>query len=372
MATQTEPKEKTAPAAARPGMVAALFVLAPFLFIAYNSVLLYFVQMYPWWLFQFIRLNYGFNTLAMPAYLAFCGMVGFFCAWRRNTQLPPPKLRLWSTIAIVTALLFYGARVWATDIEPNLLQVRRVTISTPKLTAPLRVLHITDIQSDYVGRREERAFEIMRGLNPDLVIFTGDLLQPLKPATMQTERPKMDKLLRSLTPRLGIVAVGGDVDLPNPPFGLSTGIGGMLTLVNAAIQIDTGDGRLNVFGLGVGQSHSAGDFHPEVNGWFAKAPPADFTILLGHSPNYILTASEMPIDLCLAGHTHGGQIRIPFFGPPVTQSNVPRELARGLHKVGKTRLNVSAGIGGEHMAGIPIIRVNCPPEMTLIELVPAK
>jgi hypothetical protein len=81
--------------------------------------------------------------------------------------------------------------------------------------------------------------------------------------------------------------------------------------------------------------------------------------------------SDVPVDLCLAGHTHGGQIRIPLVGPIVTLSYVPRSWARGFREVGATRLNVSAGIGCEHAAELPSMRLFCPPEMTLIELRPA-
>ena len=76
------------------------------------------------------------------------------------------------------------------------------------------------------------------------------------------------------------------------------------------------------------------------------------------------------VDLCLAGHTHGGQVRIPGYGPIVTLSGLPRHMARGLNDWGKTRIHVSAGIGSEHIAGLPPIRIFCPPEMTLIVIVP--
>lgn len=363
--------EEAVAAPARMGLLRLMFISAPVLFVLYNAALLVHVRMNPYWLFAFIRVNYNFNTQAMPAYLAFCGAVGFFCAWRQRTEAIAPKLKRRSALLFIAAVLLAGARLWATEIEPSLLQVRRATISTPKLTAPLRILHISDIQSDAVGSYEARAFSVMRGLKPDLVIFTGDLLQPLKPATSKSELPKIDKLLRTLTPRLGVIAVGGDVDPPNR-LELKTGLGGMVLLEDGAIQIDTGGGRLNLYGMDLLESHGDGDFHPEIEEWFGKAPPADFTILIGHAPDYVLGIPNLPIDLCLAGHTHGGQIRIPFYGPLLTLSKIPRELARGLHTVGATRLNVSAGIGCEHAEGIPNIRVNCPPEMTLIELVPGK
>lgn len=369
VALQTEPQKTKAPA--RTGLLRWMFAAAPSVFLLYNAALLYTFKTRPDSLFRFVRVNYNFNTEAMPLYLAFCGAIGLFCARRQLADPFAPKLRRWSKLALAAAGLLAGARLWATGIEPNLLKVRRVTIATPKLTAPLKILHISDIQSDAVGRYEERAFATMRGLRPDLVIFTGDLLQPLKPATSKSERPKIDRLLRTLKPRLGVYAVVGDVDAPIH-FDLKKGLGGMRLLEAGSVRIDTGGGFLNLYGADSFDSHTNGASHPEVEAWFAKTPPDDFTILIGHAPDYVLGVSGLPIDLCLAGHTHGGQIRLPFYGPPITLSRVPRELARGLHEFGKTRINVSAGIGCEHMAGIPDIRVNCPPEMTLIELAPGK
>lgn len=365
---QVEVRQVAAPA--RQGLLCWMFASAPIVFLLYNAALLYWYRQ-SHSIFLFIRLNYSFNTQAMPLYLAFCGAVGFFCAWRLRADPTAPKLRRWSTMTFIAAALLAGARLWATGIEPSLLQVRRVTISTPKLSAPLRILHISDIQSEAVGAYEERAFATMRGLKPDLVVFTGDLMQPIPPATIRSELPKMEKLLATLNPRLGMFAVGGDVD-NRILLDLKNGLGGMTLLDNKAIQLDTGDGRLNLYGMDCLESHGSGDFHPGINDWFANATPAGFTILIGHAPDYVLGVSHLPIDLCLAGHTHGGQIRIPFRGPLLTLSQIPRELARGLNSYGNTRLNVSAGIGCEHAQQIPGIRVNCPPEMTLIELVPAK
>ena len=80
---------------------------------------------------------------------------------------------------------------------------------------------------------------------------------------------------------------------------------------------------------------------------------------------------ELPIDLCLAGHTHGGQVWVPGYGPLVTDSAVPREWARGFRQIGLPFLNVSAGAGSNRFGGLPPMRFNCPTELTLIELVPS-
>ena len=98
-----------------------------------------------------------------------------------------------------------------------------------------------------------------------------------------------------------------------------------------------------------------------------------FTILMGHAPDYarrlMRDGCELPM-LCVAGHTHGGQIVIPGFGPVLTLSRVPRRYASGFHQLGKGWLSVSRGIG--HERGLaPRIRLACRPELVVIELRPA-
>jgi predicted MPP superfamily phosphohydrolase len=109
-----------------------------------------------------------------------------------------------------------------------------------------------------------------------------------------------------------------------------------------------------------------------IEQWLALSAPNDFRILLGHAPDYVLGLSEASIDLCLAGHTHGGQVVLPFFGPLVIDSAVPKDWAQGFRRVGIPYLNVSAGAGSNRRHGLPPLRFNCPTEMTLIELVPLR
>ena len=109
-----------------------------------------------------------------------------------------------------------------------------------------------------------------------------------------------------------------------------------------------------------------------VEPWLEQSDANDFRILFGHSPDYALSVAEAPIDLCLAGHTHGGQVNLPFIGPLVIYSEVPKEWAKGFRRVGIPYLNVSAGAGSNRRGGLPPLRFNCPTEMTLIELVPMR
>lgn len=312
--------------------------------------------------FLAIRLFYNFNTLYLPLALGALSIVGFV-AWSRQ---PYKRWIARGALLFTTgAIGLFGVRVYATHVEPYRLQVQHVTIQTAKVEHPFRILHISDIQSSRIVNYEREVFAQVRALAPDLIVFTGDLLQPIPPATFESESPKMAALLSSVNPSNGILGVRGDVDdfLPRD-------LGGLRWLNNESVRIATGAGALNILGLSSNVARRP-LCTSIVNDWLTRTPANDFTLLIAHPPDFALHIPDAPVDLCLAGHTHGGQIRLPMIGPLFILSKVPHRLARGFHPVGRTRLNVSAGIGCEHASGLPAIRVYCPPEMTLIELVPA-
>jgi predicted MPP superfamily phosphohydrolase len=93
-------------------------------------------------------------------------------------------------------------------------------------------------------------------------------------------------------------------------------------------------------------------------------PDSCYTILLGHTPDFVLDAKRHGIDLVLSGHTHGGQICLPFFGPLLTRTRLGPRYARGLFHFGKTTLYVNRGLG----TILYPYRFNCPPEITVIDL----
>ena len=95
-----------------------------------------------------------------------------------------------------------------------------------------------------------------------------------------------------------------------------------------------------------------------------------FHIVLGHVPDYSLGSIEA--DLLIAGHTHGGQVQIPLFGPLLMLSQVPRACASGMTTIAPERyLIVSRGIGLER-GNAPRMRFLCRPELLMLDLVPAE
>ena len=103
-----------------------------------------------------------------------------------------------------------------------------------------------------------------------------------------------------------------------------------------------------------------------------KIPPAAerFHVVVGHAPDYAL--GEIEADLMVAGHTHGGQVQLPGFGPLLTLSQVPRAWASGATQLARDRLlYVSRGVGMERGTA-PRLRFLCRPQLVIFDIVPAE
>lgn len=243
-------------------------------------------------------------------------------------------------------------------IEPRWLDVETVTVVSEEVEAPLRVALIADLQTPTIGDYEAQALRRVFAEEPDLIVFTGDYIQvePEDPAA--EERAKLNALLRELPFEalpLGAFAVKGDVDR-GPWAALFEGTG-----VRAVSRSETFDlGPLALTALSPEDSRSAS---PPV-------PPLDaLHLVMGHSPDFAM--AQPPADLLLAGHTHGGQVQLPFVGPLMTLSIVPRAWASGHTALPwGGDLVVSRGVGMERREA-PQLRFLCRPQIVIVEIVPA-
>ena len=260
------------------------------------------------------------------------------------------------TCFVLTGLLIAVA-VDSMCIEPHWLEVSRHEIVTSKLTAPVRIVVLADIQTDRVGDYEREVLRLAMDEDPDLILFPGDYvhLSGAERYEAQVQALRAALVDAGLSAPLGIFAVGGNVDRPSWP--------GVFDGLEVESFIETGSrrtGEIAVTGLSFEDAR-----RPSVS-----VPPRDaFHIVLGHSPNFSL--GDVPADLLVAGHTHGGQVRIPGVGPLMTLSSVPRSWAAGRTELGGDRtLIVSRGIGMER-GHAPRLRFCCRPELVVIDLLPA-
>jgi len=319
--------------------------------------------------FTIIHRAYDFNLLELPLILL---AVAVLCLGLAMTWASSRRSLIW--VAGIYAFLgvdLFVLRYYVTYVEPERLVVRHVRLETPKLDETVRILHIADIQAGAIEGYQEEIFERIEALQPDLIVNTGDFLQVVPPATFESEWPKLHALITQVNPRLGTFAVFGDTERElyrYKPGALEP----MVMLSSRDQRIEVGSGAINLHGLSLYQSKSGEWAMRSIEQWLEQSDPNDFRILFGHAPDYALSVAEAPIDLCLAGHTHGGQVNLPFYGPLVIDSDVPKEWAQGFRRVGIPYLNVSAGAGSNRRHGLPPLRFNCPTEMTLIELVPMR
>ncbi len=273
--------------------------------------------------------------------------------------------------------IMLGVGIWSLTyymvfVEPYNLQVREVVIEDARFERPLTIVHLADIQSNGIGEYEESVFEKIQAFNADMIIHTGDLVQLVNSDAREEELHKLAKLFSSLSAELGIYNVEGDTDfldqLDAIGFDKNAGI---TTVIDSELGLIETEGRPPIRIVGLNLHSSMGRKEP----FYPLRKERDeevFDIAFGHRPDYVLHLDVSAYDLCLAGHTHGGQVKIPGVGAIVTMSDVPRDWASGFREVEGTQLNVSAGIGAEHASSLPSLRFNCPPEIVVIKIVPKK
>jgi predicted MPP superfamily phosphohydrolase len=277
-----------------------------------------------------------------------------------------------------------GGLIWSTVIERNLFALRRVQVPVLAPDAwPIRVLHISDLHLLPRQRRKAAWTRALADLRPDLVINTGDTLAGVAsvPAAVAAFGPLLDlpgafvfgnndfyapvpksphRYFTRATP------LQRGVELPWQDLRAAQAERGWVDLTNRRSETQIRGQRIAF--AGVNDAHTKRDRYEMIAG----PADADAVVRIGltHSPEpRVLDGfADDGYDLVLAGHTHGGQVRIPGIGAVVTNSGIDRSRARGLSRWGSRMwLNVSAGLGNSPY--MPI-RFACRPEATLLTLVP--
>lgn len=270
--------------------------------------------------------------------------------------------------AALVALLGAPAGFWGSLIEP--FRLRTEEVSVPLATeragaAALRVGVLADIQAREVSEFERGAVARLMSLEPDLILIPGDLAQ-VWPRSTEESVEEFRALLAALDAPLGVWMVLGNTDSVDVVERALAGTRVRL-LQDERVELAWRNRRIQLCGLGM-------DFgSPRARAATAELESLvgeeDVRILLAHYPDaYTLLRPGSRVDLLVAGHTHGGQVQIPFFGPPITLSGVPRRVAAGgLHELEGRRVYVSRGLGVER-GWAPRLRFLCPPEITLLRL----
>jgi predicted MPP superfamily phosphohydrolase len=226
----------------------------------------------------------------------------------------------------------------------------------------LKVLHLSDLHADdwTPTIAIERAVRLANETQPDLIVFTGDYITSKPDLLLPAARA-----LSRLHAPLGLFACLGNHDVWHGSRRIATDLQqlGIRTLINESVRLQAPGGPLWITGL---DSAWAGrpDLRAALGQWKCNEP----NLILLHEPDAAITlASQANLAAVqLAGHTHGGQVRAPFYGA-IETPHLGHRYVLGYHRVGDMHLYVNPGLG---TMGLPF-RFLCRPEVTLHTLVPA-
>jgi predicted MPP superfamily phosphohydrolase len=261
-----------------------------------------------------------------------------------------------TAIAAILGLEYVG-------FETQWYKVHRLNLSLLKLPPAFQGFTLTHLSDLHINtwttpERFSEVVELANVLESDVILITGDFIDRTTTNEMFTG---IVQQLSSLKARMGVYAVLGNHDhwrdhlLVREILAKS----GILDISNKVHTLERGQDRLHLCGLD--------DFmegQQDLEAVTSQLNEADCAVLLIHEPDYAdISAPTQKFSLQLSGHSHGGQIDIPFYGKPVLPPH-GRKYPRGLYQVGEMWLYTSTGVGMVQ----PRVRFNCRPEIVQFTL----
>ncbi len=247
--------------------------------------------------------------------------------------------------------------------EKNALdvQITNIPLAFDRLAAPFdgyRILFISDLHLDGVNGLCDRLMDLVKDLEVDICLLGGDYRMEMY-GDFSDANQSLARFVRQIQVPDGVFGILGNHDC----LGIAPELedSGICLLVNDCFSIKRGGSSLSIVGVDDPHYYQCQDLEKA----FSNVPADAFSILLSHSPEIVRDLDGRNVDLCLCGHTHAGQIRLPYIGPLFTHSRVSRRYASGLWQHGATTGYTSSGAGS---SGIPV-RFNCPPEVVVFTLI---
>jgi len=257
-------------------------------------------------------------------------------------------------------------------LEPSHPRLVRVELSLSRLPAAFdgfTIVQLSDFHYDdyfcYIPL--QKAVAMVNQLKPDLVVLTGDFVtssvlvdyvhdEKLSAAAVTP----CANLLAQLQSRLGMIAALGNHDVSADPAHITEVLQfhKIPVLRNSSMAIEQQGARLWFAG-----ADDVSEGKPDLDACLRGIPRGEAVVLLVHEPDFADQAASKPIDLQLSGHSHGGQVWLPWIGAPWLP-DFARKYPRGLYHIGPLTLYTNIGLG---TIRVPV-RVNCPPEVTLFTL----
>lgn len=276
---------------------------------------------------------------------------------------PPAKTtrRGWLKRTFLYGTAAIAAGVGYSAVEAGWLTMTNQRIAIPGLPAEfrgLRIAQLTDIHHgpftglDFISR----AIQLANEQQPDLILITGDYSLYERKYVMPCIRE-----LGNLRAPLGVYSIPGNHEYYK---GIHTyhdalRLTDIRDLTNQSVILRRNGAELALAGI---DDHMMG--RPNIAQAMSAVKSDLPTILLSHNADAILNLSDPRVKLILSGHTHGGQISIPFYGPPYLPGHYQAPYYAGLYQTPTSQIYVSRGIG----TIFPPLRFNAPPELTILEL----
>jgi len=262
-----------------------------------------------------------------------------------------------------TLLVVYGFYV-----EPQFPHVSAYQVSIPsnrEKTESIKIVHISDLHMEYYTKREVRVIDQIKRLSPDFVIFSGDFFS-LSYQHDQRSLADITRFFSQIDAEFGVYGVTGStsVDLEESIKAVLPHLN-MQLLQDQVAEIKVNGQPISLIGLNC--THHPYEDKNRLETLIEERENST-NILLYHSPDIAPHIQDLPIDLQLSGHTHGGQVALPFIGPIYTGSLYGLTFKSGIYEILNSHtLIISRGLGLEGEAA-PRVRFCSPPEIGLITL----
>jgi len=276
-------------------------------------------------------------------------------------------LKLLKAGAIDFGLLAVGGTGWGILVEPYQVQIEMVDLILPRLTPRFNGIRIAQISDIHMGgwmnaERFQRVVDLIIAQKPDLLLISGDFL--IGHGFDKDSEQSIRDLVETLVPLANAIpsfAVLGNHDYWTNPEAVREmlQVCKIMELTNDVFTLTRGTEKLHLCGV-----DDIWEGEVRLDEVVSRLTDDNVAILLAHEPDFADTsAATNKFDLQISGHSHGGQVVIPFIGPPILPY-LGRKYPSGLYQVGNMVQYTNRGVG---MARLPV-RLNCPPEITVFTL----
>jgi|ERR1043166_301990 predicted MPP superfamily phosphohydrolase len=278
-------------------------------------------------------------------------LVGSNRTWVERKWIIAPSASILGVYAISISYGYFIERQWI-EVTKTEIGVNEAVLGYDRF----RIIHLSDLHFRAFGRRESRLLELIHEVKPHLILITGDF------ADCEEGESTLVRVLRAVkVPPFGIFGVEGNNDNDQKTTALLRAAG--LDVLQDDVRLIEKEGKSLCL---VGQTFSS---KIPLMTLLHNQKRSATTIFMHHTPDALDQLSDLEadehVDLFLCGHTHGGQVCLPFWGAVITESKYHKRYERGLYDVKGVPMYVNRGIGTTRVP----IRFLARPEVAVIDLV---